>query len=427
MNKVHNIYTPVLRSPKTRPAGIAAAPRQRAHILDFFVCFFSFSMLLLSNMWGLPAILGFLAPWLLIVLRNFQEAQRAISKNWPLFLLPALTILSTAWSDAPQTSLKGGFEFAATVAIGILAGWCIKPRVFLTSLLSTFILIAICCLAVGRQEIISTTGEYAYTGIFGSKNAFSGAMSLLMLVAVAVYLDKGQSRFFRLAALTGILLTPVLIYFGHSLGAILAACFAVAIFLAVCFLTRFQPKARLAIGIFIFLIALSATVIGSIANFDSDSILHFMGKSSSLTGRTYLWENGLNIASERPLLGYGIFWRVDNPTARKLWYESHVPPGPGFGFHSEYIEMLVSLGLVGLIIMLSQLFVLGRRVVKRVLNTMTQEQNFAFIIFTYFMIRSPVEAEIFSQFNICMILFCVAWVYFQPAKTIPVPHGALRK
>jgi exopolysaccharide production protein ExoQ len=304
----------------------------------------------------------------------------------------------------------------ATMAVAILAASCIKPRVLIASLLMAFISIAVLCIAVGQESVISTEGDKAFTGIFGSKNAFAGMMSLLLLVSTAVYLDKGQPFLFRIAALGGVLLTPVLIYLGKSLGAILAACFTIAIFLVVRFLTRFTPKTRLLVCTFIFMLAVAAVFFATFLDFDSGAVLQYMGKDTSLTGRTYLWQRAFEFAADHPILGvgYASFWRLDNPRAQELWFASHVPPGAGFGFHDEYIQMLVELGIVGVCLIVGYFYVLTRRVMKGVLGAMSVEQNFAFPLFIFYIIRTPVETALFSQFNIGIVLFSIIWIYFQP-------------
>jgi len=416
MDKPVNPYAPV-RRPKALPAGKDDSSRKQPLFpLEFWVCFVSFSMLSLSSLWGTLAIVGFLAPWGLIVLRQSQNVQRGILKNWPLLLLPTLVIVSTAWSDEPRSSLRGGVEEAVTIAIGIMAGYCIKPKTLIAALLSMLILIAVACLVAGHEEIISTTGEHAFAGIFGSKNAFAGMMSLLLLVSVAVYLDKEQPRFFRAAAVAGILFTPILIYHGRSLDAILSASFAITVFLIVRFLRRYTPRTRLFVCALIVLIGLSVTLVASFTEFDTGSVLHFMGKDSSLTGRTLIWKRGLQAAAERPLLGYGVFWRLNNPKAQQIWYETRVPAGSGLGFHSEYIEALVDYGILGLTLVLAYFYVLTKRAIKGVLGTMSAEQNFAFILFVFYIIRTPVEVGLFGQFNMGTILFCIMWIYLRQLK-----------
>lgn len=201
------------------------------------------------------------------------------------------------------------------------------------------------------------------------------------------------------------------------MDAILAAGFVVLIFLSVRLLARLDHKIRLITVIFIFLSALALIVIMSFAEFDPAFILNMLGKDSTLTGRTHLWHRAVDFISERPLLGvgYDAFWRMGNLNAREMWYAGKVPMGAGYNFHDEYLDMWVSLGVVGLLIFLSYFFVLIKRLMKNILRSMTSELYFALLLFVFLFIRSPVESGIWGQFSINLVFLCLVWKLLQPA------------
>ena len=80
-----------------------------------------------------------------------------------------------------------------------------------------------------------------------------------------------------------------------------------------------------------------------------DFILGIFGKDSTLTGRTYLWEQGWNAAQKSPILGvgYAAYWVQGFAEAERLWNEFYITTRTGFHFHNTYIEALVELGFVG--------------------------------------------------------------------------------
>ena len=80
-----------------------------------------------------------------------------------------------------------------------------------------------------------------------------------------------------------------------------------------------------------------------------DFVLGIFGKDSTLTGRTYLWEQGWEAAQQFPILGYGYaaYWVQGFAEAERLWAEFYIASRYGFHFHNTYIETLVELGFVG--------------------------------------------------------------------------------
>ena len=180
--------------------------RQAARIgSDWLICFVSFTMLLLISWSGTQPggstttiiVLLFLAPWGWIVVRQPSTALQSILHNWLLIALPLLSVTSALWSDDPAGSLKAGAQYLVTTFIGIWAACCIKPRVLMSALLSALALPAVLSILHGSYGFNPDTGEYTLIGIFGSKNYFALCITLLLLTAVSVTLDRSQAFTFR--------------------------------------------------------------------------------------------------------------------------------------------------------------------------------------------------------------------------------------
>jgi exopolysaccharide production protein ExoQ len=84
-----------------------------------------------------------------------------------------------------------------------------------------------------------------------------------------------------------------------------------------------------------------------------DMLLAAFGKNATLTGRTYLWSQGLAAAAQAPLLGVGYqgYWVEGFPEAERLWAEFYITAHTGFHFHNTYVEVLVELGVVGVLLL----------------------------------------------------------------------------
>jgi O-antigen ligase len=79
-----------------------------------------------------------------------------------------------------------------------------------------------------------------------------------------------------------------------------------------------------------------------------DQILELLGRDSSLTGRTDLWQWGINSWLERPLFGWGFKGYFDSEEAFGLHeidrFRSYDVPH----FHQSFIQIAVDLGIPGL-------------------------------------------------------------------------------
>jgi exopolysaccharide production protein ExoQ len=294
-------------------------------------------------------------------------------------------------------------------------------------------LIAVVCVIVGFQSgVTGLDGTDALQGVYDSKNAFSAVICVLLLIALSVIADRGQSMIFRFCALAAILACPILLYMGHSVGAMAAVFLAVIIYKFTRVVSGYTRPMR--VLTYMAAVVLVATVAVTMALTQSDSLafLNLLGKDSTLTGRTYLWTKAIHYIGERPLggVGYRAFWRIGNPRAEELWFAAHVKSGAGFNFHNEYLEMGVELGLMGMFLTIGYFLIVGKRATAAVFGKLRVEQTFACLMFILMMLRSPVEVGIFDQFSLTIILFCTSWIYLRPEKADkenPIPYPNIKR
>jgi exopolysaccharide production protein ExoQ len=111
----------------------------------------------------------------------------------------------------------------------------------------------------------------------------------------------------------------------------------------------FAPRTRKGLLLAALLLGLGLAVVG--LNLGGlDVLLGAFGKDATLTGRTYLWAEGIAAASQAPLfgVGYQAYWVQGFSEAERLWEEFYIGSRSGFHFHNTYIEVLVELGFAGL-------------------------------------------------------------------------------
>lgn len=425
-----------MRVRRRRPLGAAIGRDIVQDPLGWLCCFVSFTMLLLIS-WSASrpgawtttvVVLLFLLPWGWIALRQPADALRAVLSNWFLLTLPLLSIVSTLWSDYPEVSLKGGAQYLVTIAIGIWAGSCIKPRIVASALLLSLLLLATLSLFDGTAEYNPLTGEYTLIGLFGSKNYFAVCMSFLLLTAVSVILDKSQSTIFRAAGIIAVMLAAPLLVYARSVGALVISIVTLAIFFALKVMVRMPVKLRISLLALIFL-CVSVGLAAATLDVNLADFLGYFGKDVTLTGRTLLWQYAAASIADKPFLGggYEAFWQPGNSGAEQLWYYSYVKSKYGYHFHNTYLEVAVDLGFVGLSCFALTLVATARRLVARLsLGAMSSEQIFAASLFIFLTLRTPIEVDLFFQFQLPSILMGMIWVYLGK-RSDAVAAGARRR
>jgi len=377
----------------------------------WFACFVSLLMLgLVARLGGAAAAL-FLLPWTILVIRAPQLALAKTLENAPLFLLPGLALLSTAWSQYPEASLRASIQFLLTVEIAIIAGSLANPRTFLSAFLSALTAIMIVSLVIDRGA--SFRGEGALLGVFQSKNQLAFYAVMQLIAALTVVFDKLQPVLMRLIALFALLLAPVCLVAAQSTGAIVFSIPAIAVLIAMMALGKL-PVAVRATLIAAALLAIIATII-AVAGFVDDFgvILDLLGKDSTLTGRLYLWQTARYLIEQSPILGVGYqaFWQVGNPPAEELWAASFEESGSGFNFHNLYLNTAVELGLVGVASLLLTFLALAIRLLRSIILKPSPPVYFAAALFIFICSTSFIEVNQLYQFHIGTVLLGVMWIY----------------
>lgn len=269
---------------------------------------------------------------------------------WFLFLIPILCGFSYFWSAYPSSAMREALFFLLSALSMVVIGSLMTERQILRALF--FCAIVGTGLAFSELETIRITKN---SEALGQKNFYAMKMMISMIASFGVAANKDEHLILRLA---GAALTPFCFYL------VLAAESATALVLSLLALTllvagnwfwsnlRHVKGLRTVIGgvtiagvLAILLIALSIFNTGSI-----EDAFQLVGRDSTFTGRTALWEQAQRTSAEHPILGVGAggFWQYDIGAAQSLAINDHKAPGTVLGFHNSYLETQVHLGYVGL-------------------------------------------------------------------------------
>ncbi len=271
-----------------------------------------------------------------------------LKHNWLYVSIIILSGISVLWSRYPYISLR------RTVTLGVCVGYglYLYDRIGLEGLLRLYIrtavLLAIMSLAVyyGAPEIGRDSGEgysNALRGVFAAKNAAGMMMTIAITCTLYIGSRPGNSKI--IAGFEYILLFITLIYTRSAtstvIGLILTFCSA-----------RLWIRKGPARLIYQYIIFSIVVIMIYVVVFLPDQIFPMLGRDASFTGRMPLWEESLGLIAQAPVLGYGYsgFWNVDSKDVQYLWA---VIGWEAPNAHDGYLDILLQLGIVGLVLYLS--------------------------------------------------------------------------
>lgn len=367
-------------------------------------------VLLLNPLFGGMTALIFLVCGALLMVTNMPHTIQSLARFWYLLLLPAYCALSTLWSQEPSETFRGSVQLGASLAIAIVIGCRVPPRMLVRILFGVFLCAMIASVLFGRVR--NSSG--AWVGIFGSKNAFAAIVSVFILTSVAALVDTRGSRLQRLAALVGLVVSGPILLLAQSAGAIITLAPSIGAMLLVLgshWLTQYQRIVL--ICVLAMLAAIIALLMAGYWTELMNLVLNTSGKDTTLTGRTDLWAVGIDVIRENPLfgVGYRAFWVQGYAPAEVLWAQFGIASRSGFNFHNTYISNAVEIGLVGVAIQIAMLFGAFLLALKWGVRAPSPASALFFGYLATVVFGSFVEVAVFFQFSLSTTLVVIALVY----------------
>lgn len=301
-----------------------------------------------SVRFGQVSILAFYACWI----PPFLVAPHLLLlRPLPVLLLlsvPFVFTLSTLWSDTPGTTLRSGLQYGTTIFCAVVAARITSMRSLALGGTLGSLVVLLYSVANGGYSYDIIDGTYAFNGAFASKNQLGFFATLALIFAFTLVWYRRRDRLLVPLAMAVAALAVVMLWMSDSATSLLATGAAFAAIAVVRLLLALAPRLRLAAV----LLVLSATVAFTIAAWRLgafDAVLAAFGKDTSLTGRTYLWSQAIEIGGEHPVfgLGYEAFWTHGRDAAERLWEEFYITARTGFHFHNLLMETYVGMGLLG--------------------------------------------------------------------------------
>ncbi len=311
-------------------------------------------------------------------------------RNWLLALFIAMAFLSLLWSVSPAATLYRSSALLFSSLIGAYLGTRYSARGFLEILyrFGTLLLIFCFVLAVFFPMVGAMMWEPyngAWRGIFWHKNQFGPMAAFFGMVFLFLALENhGRKDGNPLPYLVFYLFSLVNVFFSKSVaGYIVAILTTFAVILAFGWL-RLRSRLRpihyySALGMGMFTAVLLAI--------NLDFVFGIFNRDTSLTGRLPLWDYLLReVILERPWQGYGFgaFWSL---ASNRIQVQSVLgwlfPVAIG---DNGFLDILLNLGLAGLLLFLAIYIPLGIRGFRQGVTAKTWAGFLPFLTFLYIFI-----------------------------------------
>lgn len=281
------------------------------------------------------------------ILRRRRETDLAMGFLAGLTILfVAWSLLSLAWADDWAVTFRRLVLFALIVLGGFgITDWLSRRQFLWLVVMWTSAYLAI---ALGVEIVQGTfqplTAGYRFAGTI-HPNAQAVNCAILFLAVLHLLRDAGRRR---VGLLLLLLLALAFLYLTRSRTALASVISVLIVQWGIIQSRSVKVALASAVAVLVISFTLLSSVVWPVAQRGIA-----MGRSDAsettgtLTGRRQLWDQCLEFAAERPLLGYGYggFWNPERSTEvinKQGWPISHA--------HNAYLDILLEMGPVALIL-----------------------------------------------------------------------------
>jgi exopolysaccharide production protein ExoQ len=364
------------------------------------------------------------------------RVRQFLRANLPLVLFFTYCLLSVFWSDYSVVSFKRWIKAIGDLVMVLLVLTEVNPQVAIRRLFyrPAFVLLPMSVIlilffpSVGTQYDPVDMATY-YTGVTTNKNSLGVTCIVcglgVLWAWIGAYQDRTMRHRTRHLILNGILFAIAvgLIFRANSMTSL--SCLIIGS--AILIITTHRDFVLERSHIHILLAAAVGLPLFAVFFDTAGSMVHSLGRESTLTGRTDIWRAVLSLHTN-PLIGTGFetFWlgnrlqQVWNITLQNGIQEAH----------NGYLELYLNLGWIG-IILLAAIAVTAYRQASDAFRRDPQEGRLRLAFFTACLVYSLTEAG-FRELSPIWIGFILAATQVpralqqqarQPLVTVPPQAG----
>ncbi len=268
-----------------------------------------------------------------------------------LIALCTIALASTAWSVDPRFTLRHAIFLSAVTLFGVLIATAFSwdEQLNLFGWMSVLVVWGCACTAIfiPSYGIAADAHSGAVKGFYPQKNVMS-AMVVFAILTFVFAKPKGLPSWLRNTTLLG---ACILLALSNSATSLVALAFCIAMYPVIHVLRVSRPRTLPLWIALLPVFVMSAWLV--IAHFDF--VAESVGRNSTLTDRVPMWKEVLHAIGTHPWLGYGFdrFWTEWSDDLAKVIYVlgGYRPPHA----HNGYLDVLLSVGIVGLLVFLGGL------------------------------------------------------------------------
>ncbi len=371
----------------------------------------SFFVFAYSSKFGQVSILAYYAVWFPLVLVDYRRVLGNYFKYLWIFAFGILAILSSFWSDAMSVTMRSSIQYMTHIICALIAMRVISIKTLTRGALIGTIVVLLYSLLFGLYLFDALDGTVSFVGAFSSKNqlGFYASLGVIFAASSVLVLRQRDILWLGIAGVAG-LLSAYCLLASQSATSVITTAAVVAMIIGFLPMNMLSPGNRK----MIFLALVGAGGLIAVASLQFgllDAILGIFGKDTTLTGRTYLWQQGIEAAKASPILGVGYqgFWVMGFFDAERLWADFFITTRSGFHFHNTYIETVVENGFVGMILLAIVLYgtLIGH--LRSILVKKDDPQGLILCaLCALFVVRSFVEIDIIFAYQIGSFLLYYA-------------------
>lgn len=332
----------------------------------------------------------------------------------------ALLILCGAgilWSIAPDNSVEPVMILYMTSFIGIY----IAMRYSLEEQLSIVMWLGVVMIVVSFVMAFQFQGQGglhvggphdgAWRAGFPHKNQFATLLTLTTLPILLLGQRWGRWRW--------MLAIPIAVAVWNSTSATgLVALVAMLSIIPILRLMRLRH--RWLVGALLIMLPIIVFLLLGLL-FNSDAVLEALGRNATLTGRTTIWNVSMDLAAQRPWLGWGM-WGAFSPASpihdALTWAPAHA--------HNSWVDTLLTVGVIGTMLLIFTLAMAIWQGVLYAYRKNTWEALFPLVFMIHLNIVSLTTASLLVRFDLAWILF-VGIVYGLAIANQPMAKDGFRR
>jgi exopolysaccharide production protein ExoQ len=379
----------------------------------------------LPEVWENVARLIFCATLLPLLVIHWRKLLAAALQSGWIVALCGLAVASTVWAFDPRFTARHAIFLMAVTAFGIYIASCFdwNEQMDLFGWMSVLVVFgsAAAAIFVPSFGLSQDLHAGAVKGLYPQKNTMSALVAFAILI-FALARPKGVPTWLRTTTLVG---ACVLLILSQSATAMVALAFCIVMYPIVHLL---RVPNRKTLPLWVPLIPVFAgCAFFAIVNFDF--IAETAGRNSTLSDRIPMWNEVLNAIGRHPWLGYGydVFWVEWSRDLAQVIYvlNGWRPPHA----HNGYLDLLLSVGIVGLLIFLGGLITSLWRAGKLFRADGSREAKWPLFVLLFFVVLNLGESFILRIMSFFWVPYVAIYVSLALQKfeaRAPVPAETMR-